>query len=101
MAHNKEDICLVANPSAKEMDELIKKAHIHLLPSFNKTGIKIKLLNALFNGRFIVTNPAAVEESGLETLCRIAGTPSEYKKITRELFTTSFTEDDINKGKKY
>ena len=58
LAHKNENICLVANPSLKEMDELIKKAHIHILPSFNKTGIKIKLLHALFIGRFVVTNLA-------------------------------------------
>jgi len=99
-ALNNENICIVANPSAKEMDELIKKAQVHLLPSFNKTGIKIKLLNALFNGRYIVTNMASVEETGLATLCDIANTPSEYKKITEQLFHASFTETDISKRKK-
>lgn len=100
LAHNNGNICIVANPSANEMDELIKMAQVHLLPSFNKTGIKIKLLNALFNGRYIITNSAAVEETGLETLCEIADTSSEYKKITGQLFHASFTETDIIKRKK-
>lgn len=100
IAHKNENVCLVANPSTKEMEELILKAHVHSLPSFNKTGIKIKLLHALFNGRFIVTNMAAVEGSGLEGLCNIAGTSLEYKKITGGLFTSSFTEADITKRKK-
>ena len=90
-----ENICVVANPSETEMNELIKKAHINVLPSFNKTGIKIKLLNALFNGRFIVTNNAAVEENGLETMCNIASTKSEYKKLVQELFNKNFTGDYI------
>ncbi len=94
-----DNVCLVSNPSEKEMDDLIKKAQIHLLPSFNNTGIKIKLLNALFNGRFIVTNFAAVEGTGLETLCEIANTPEVYKKIIKRLFNESFAEENINKRK--
>ena len=100
LAHKNENMCLVANPSSKEMNELIKKAHIHILPSFNKTGIKIKLLHALFTGRFVITNEAAVRENGLETLCEIAGTPLEYKNISAQLFNVSFSENDINKRKK-
>jgi len=99
-AHNNENICVIANPSTKDMDDLIRKAQVHLLPSFNKTGIKIKLLNALFNGRFVITNNAAVEETELATLCKIAETPSEYKKITEELFHSLFTEKDISQRKK-
>ncbi|MEP6928097.1 MAG: glycosyltransferase [Ginsengibacter sp.] len=100
LVHKNENICLVGNPSAKEMDELIKKAHVHLLPSFNKTGVKIKLLNALFNGRFIVTNSAALEESGLKAFCKTANTSIEYKKITEKLFTSRFTQTDVLERKK-
>ncbi len=100
IVHRNENVCLVANPSAKEMDDLIRKAHVHVLPSFNKTGVKIKLLNALFNGRFIITNVAAIEESGLEVLCNVAGTPPEFKKRIGELFNTPFTEANIIERKK-
>ena len=77
------------------MEELIKNAHIHLLPSFNSTGIKIKLLNALFNGRFIITNAASLEGTSLETLCSIAETPNEYIERIKELFQASFNEKEI------
>ena len=43
-----DNVQLFENPSEGMMDELIKNAHVHLLPSFNTTGIKIKLLIALF-----------------------------------------------------
>ena len=56
MAHSNENFCIAGNLSEKEMDDLIRKAQVNILPSFNKTGIKIKLLNALFNGRYVVTN---------------------------------------------
>lgn len=92
-----KNIQIVPNPSRQQMDDLIQTAHIHLLPSFNTTGIKIKLLNALFNGRFIVTNAAGVEGTGFETFCNLAETPSEYLKKIDELFQLSFSLEEINK----
>ncbi|MEO6290066.1 MAG: glycosyltransferase family 4 protein [Ginsengibacter sp.] len=93
--HRNNTVCLVANPSQSEMDDLIQKAHVHILPSFNKTGIKIKLLNALFHGRFVIANDAAVEGTHLAPLCNIANTPQDYKKILPTLFNESFTENEI------
>lgn len=100
MARSNENICLVANPGEKEMDDLIKKAHMHMLPSFNRTGIKIKLLNALFNGKFVITNAAALEETILNALCEIADNAAEYKTLASQLFNTTFTEIEIDKRKK-
>ena len=97
-AKNKS-VQLISNPSQNEMEELIKNAHIHLLPSFNSTGIKIKLLNALFNGKFIITNSASLEGTGLETLCSIEETASGYIKRIKELFEIDFNENEINKRK--
>ncbi|MEO6221372.1 MAG: glycosyltransferase [Ginsengibacter sp.] len=93
------NVCLVANPSQKEMDELIKKAHIHILPSFNKTGIKIKLLNALINGRFVVANTAAAEGLLATGLCKLANSPAEYIKLLPDLFKESFSKNNIEERK--
>lgn len=99
LAHSNDNICLVANPSEIEMNELIKKAQINLSPSFNRTGIKIKLLHALFNGRFIITNPVTVEGTGLAHLCEVADNASDYIKLIMELFHQPFTELEIDKRK--
>ena len=66
--------CLVANPNETQMADIISKAHIHVLPSFNNTGIKIKLLNALFNGRHCVVNNPMVGGTQLGPLCHIVNT---------------------------
>lgn len=95
-AKNK-NVSLIENPSEEKMEELIQNAHLHLLPSFNSTGIKIKLLNALFNGRFIVTNAASVEGTGLETLCELAQSPADYQQAIKQLSQLSFTQNEINK----
>ncbi|MGH2646251.1 MAG: glycosyltransferase [Ginsengibacter sp.] len=100
MTHNNENFCIAANISNKEMDDLIRKAQVHVLPSFNKTGIKIKLLNALFNGRYVVTNTAAVEKSSLESLCEIANSDAALKKLITSLFQKSFEQSEIDKREK-
>ena len=94
-AEKNRNVRLVQNPSQKEMDQLIKDAHIHLLPSFNSTGIKIKLLNALFNGRFIITNAVSLEGTGLETLCYIAANANAYIENIKELNELTFSENEI------
>ena len=68
-AHKHQHTCIVENPSEYEMDDLIRKAQINIIPSFNNTGVKFKLLNALFNGRHCIVNSQAVEGSGAENLC--------------------------------
>jgi len=66
-----QQTCIVGNPSEEIMQDMIAKAHINILPSFSNTGIKIKLLNALFNGRHCIVTPPTVEGTGLEALCHI------------------------------
>jgi glycosyltransferase involved in cell wall biosynthesis len=93
------NVQLIQNPSHNKMQELIRNAHIHLLPSFNATGIKIKMLNALFNGRFVITNKVSLEGTGLEILCCIEETPIGYKNRISELFAIDFNENEMNKRK--
>ncbi len=95
LAHQHRHTCLVQNPSDKEMQDLITKAQVHILPSFNNTGIKLKLLNALFNGRHVVVNKQGVEGSGLEEACHIATDATSFKDNIKALYGKSFTDDDI------
>lgn len=97
--HKNKNSCLIANPATDEMNDLIRKAHIHILPSFNKTGIKIKLLSALFNGRFVIANAAALEGTNLAALCEKANAAEEYKTLLRYLFAKTFTEKNIQERK--
>ena len=85
------DTCLVANPSQDCMQDIIAKAHINIVPAFSATGIKIKLLNALYNGRHCVANSPAVEGSGLNTLCHIADTTDAMRQRIEQLYHQPFT----------
>jgi len=97
LAHRQQHTCLVANPTDKEMQDMIGKAHLHVLPSFNNTGIKLKLLNAMFNGRHCLVNKAGVEGSGLETLCHIAEDALSFQQKIQELYHLPFTTEDLEK----
>ncbi len=86
------NIQLINNPTIVEMDELIRNAQINVLPSLNNTGVKLKLLHALFDGRFCVTNKAGVSGSGLESLVELAESPAETKEMILKFFDQPFTK---------
>ena len=74
---------------------------LHLLPSFHSTGIKLKLLNALFNGRHCLVNEeAAVEAAGLETACHVAKDAEGFRQLIGQLYTQPFTADEVGLRKK-
>jgi glycosyltransferase involved in cell wall biosynthesis len=86
---------LVSNPGMKEMENLIANAQVHLLPTFQATGLKLKLLHALFNGRHIVVNEAMVAGTGLSDICNIATDANDFIATTKKLFGITFDEQTI------
>ncbi|MCF8217451.1 MAG: glycosyltransferase family 1 protein [Bacteroidales bacterium] len=86
---------LIANPAQEKMNELIKEAHVNLLVTFQATGLKLKLLNALYRGRFALVNDLMVRGTEFRKLCHIANTPEQIKAKLNELFKTSFKTEDL------
>jgi hypothetical protein len=97
LAHIYQHTCIVADPSEKELDDLIRKAHINVLPCFNKetTGIRLKLLHALFDGRHCVVNPEMVKGTGLEDACHIGATGDAIASILMQLHHHPFAEEEL------
>lgn len=83
-------ISLRANIPPAGIDELIRNAQINVLPTFQATGIKLKLLAALFNGRHCIVNTPMVANTGLEKLCLTCDSAAEMKKATKEKFAMDF-----------
>lgn len=94
-----KNIELRINPGEVEMMRLIRHAHINLLPTFQNTGTKLKLLNALFNGRFVVVNTPMVENNGLETLCIVRDKAEDMKQVVMELMDINFEETEVTRRK--
>ncbi|WP_435414681.1 hypothetical protein [Polaribacter aestuariivivens] len=88
------NIILKEVPSEKDLDILLKNAHVNTLVTFQKTGIKLKLLNTLYSGKHVIVNSKMIEETGLETLCEIADTKSEILEKTKMLFNRDFTNEN-------
>jgi hypothetical protein len=63
---NYKNIELIKNPSQLQMDELIANAQIHTLHTKQPTGLKLKLLNVLYAGRFVVCNSNMVAGTDLK-----------------------------------
>ncbi len=95
LIRSNEQVSLVADPPEATMQELIQKAHINIIPSFNNTGIKLKLLNAMYNGRHCIANNAAVAGSGVEKECTIAHSAGDFKTAIKTLFVEPFTEQKM------
>jgi len=94
-----QHIQLVSNPESDQMETLIQDAHISLLPTFQDTGLKLKLLASLFSGRFCIANTPMIHKTGLEHLCHLADTPKEMIDLINELFQQDFTSVEIEKRK--
>lgn len=89
------NIQLKANPSQPAMDTLISNAHIHLLLTFQATGLKLKLLAAIQKGRFVIANKAMVKGSNLDVACAIADTPDAIVQHITTLMQQDFDEAAI------
>jgi len=90
-------ISVVHDPSQKDLSALITHAHVHVLPSFNKTGVKLKLLNALFNGRFCITNNAGAAGIGDNAGILVLEEGAAIQKSIKELMEQPFTQEDKRK----
>ena len=90
---------VIGNPVHEKMQELIADAHINFLPTFQATGFKLKLLNALFNGRFCLGTPQLVEGTGLDSACIILEKSEDFVKEIERLMSVDFTNELIEKRK--
>jgi hypothetical protein len=91
-----EQITLVENPDDRRMNELISKAHINLLVSFQSSGIKLKLINALFRGRFCIVNQEMVSGTGLAKLCYVRNSAAAISQTIEALLNAPFEQSKID-----
>ncbi len=73
------NVKLRENIPTAEITALVRAAQVNVLPTFQSTGIKLKLLLCLFMGRHVVCNSPMVEETGLEGLCRVHNDPASMR----------------------
>lgn len=99
IAHEQKHTCIVENPSHKEMQDMIAKAHINLIPSYTHSGMKVKLMNALYNGKYCIANKATLAGTNLEAFCTVANTKQEFQDSILKLFNQPFSEKEVENRK--
>lgn len=95
-AELKEEVAKLPNVEIRsglkteEIHELIRQAQVNVLPTFQATGIKLKLLAALYMGRHCLVNSFMVENTGLESLCKVEDTDKRFVEAVRLLYSEEF-----------
>lgn len=87
-------IRLKENLDTYSITKLVRNARINIMPTFQDTGIKLKLINVLFNGKHCLVNEKMVKNTGLEKLCHIANDAEEMKAAVRDLMEKPYSLQD-------
>lgn len=93
-AHMRMHTCLVADPNEKELQDLVKKAQVCVIPSFISSNTGDSIRESLILGKHVLTNMKGAKEAELSAACSIAKTPEEYIEQLKVLFEKEYTEDD-------
>lgn len=98
--HN--NIQLINSPAESEMDQLIHDAQIHVLFTGQPTGLKLKLLNVLFKGRYIICNKNMTEGTGINENSGfiLANTAADFINKINSVFENEFSESTIKERQK-
>lgn len=95
-----EHIAFRSNLTDNEINSLIRNAHINILPTFQKTGLKLKLLSSLYQGRHCIVNENMVENTGLEDLCIVRNNAQDMIDAILELKHETFNSEHVKHRKK-
>lgn len=87
-----KNVQLSADLDSEEILTLIKNAHINILPTFQSTGIKLKLLAALYNGNHVLVNNEMILGTGLENCVEEANSNLEFKEKVLNLKSVEYSD---------
>ncbi|MBR5092382.1 MAG: glycosyltransferase [Bacteroidales bacterium] len=90
------NVSLVDSPDDHAMQRLVADAQVNILRTDQPTGMKIKLLHALFCGRHCLVNSPMVAGTGLGDLCCVADTAEAMRSELNRLMQTDFTDADAS-----
>lgn len=88
---------IIANPSEEELTKLIQESAINLLYTKQATGLKLKLLNVLFNAKFIICNQNMLEGTEIKATggLYVANTNEEFITLINQLKSKSFGQAEV------
>lgn len=89
------NVRMEANPDDETMHRLLREAQVNILYTEQATGVKLKLMNALYEGRHCLVNSLMVKGTGLEEACCVADSPESMRRRLKELMETNFAQADL------
>lgn len=92
-------IKLVDNWNNEQIMDAVAKAQMNVLPTFQGTGIKLKLLNALYAGRYCLVNTLMVKNTTLEDACIISENAEAMVRDIQTYWKQTFGEQEIEARK--
>ncbi|MBK9284114.1 MAG: glycosyltransferase family 1 protein [Sphingobacteriaceae bacterium] len=93
-----KNIKVIANPDETEMNGLIQNAQVHCLYTSQDTGLKLKLLNCLYKGRFIVSNAKMLRGTGIQQNSGLF-IDEQFIQAIQTCFNSEFNEQLIHERK--
>ena len=100
MIEDVNNVELIESPDDQTLFDLIRHAHINILVTEQATGLKLKLLNTLFNGRFCLVNDKMVEGLDVNGLCYVVNDQNAIRFAVDELMPRRFDAHQIERRRK-
>ena len=97
--HHESNVCIIAQPTASALEELIRKAQLVLLPRCHGHGFDNRIVQALASGRHCVVNREMLNATGLDDLVVMANGCDSIKAAVSEYYAKPFTAKDIEARK--
>ena len=89
------NVTIETNIQWADLLNLINNAQINILPTSQSTGMKLKLINALYNGRHCIVNSKMITDKILEECCIVADSAEEMKKAVLENANREMNKNNI------
>lgn len=93
--NERPNVTLMEKVTTDDIRKLVQKSWINILPTFQNTGIKLKLLFALYNGGYCLVNSTMVDETGLEEFCVVKNEPDEMVNAMEALMRLPFSREEF------
>jgi hypothetical protein len=90
----KNNIEIIENPTKEEINKLIANAQVIALPTFQSTGVKLKLIDSLFKGQHVVVNELMIEGFPLPELTALSKSTEEMRALIKEYLSKPFTSEE-------
>ena len=90
-----KNISFIRIEEDSQLLELFHRAHINILYASNSSGVKLKLINSLFQSRYVIANKKIIQGSGLDALCIVANDKKEIIDLVLKTMDLDFSKEAI------